>query len=234
MAVLPSVPPGDVELRHGYTLGEINRLATTAVVRDVFHQSLPFAERLETAWSAMVECLYAAEAAPRAGELIRAAWNGLRAQAEDEWRTHGIGRASVVDGDATMVNFWRYWWPQARTTPSPEDRVVDRVALTQIWPMLSPTYQRLLVALAVYDDYGRAAEALHRPRGSFTTHISAARREFLGWWHQGEAPSRVWGQDRRRYGRQNRPHWATTAVRKRSAARRRAAATRDSTPKDDA
>ncbi|MEV6922925.1 hypothetical protein AB0M46_00225 [Dactylosporangium sp. NPDC051485] len=226
---LPSVPPGDVDLRHGYTLGGINRLARAAVSRDVFHQSLPFAERLETAWSAIVECLYAADEAPRSGDLIRAGWNGLRARVEDEWRTHGIGRAGVIDGDATMVNFWRYWWPQTRATPSPEDRVVDRLALAQIWPLLTPTYQRLLLALAVHDDYGRAAEALQRPRGSFTTHVSAARREFLGWWHQGETPSRVWVQDRRRFGRQDRPHWATTAVRRRSAARRRASGTGGST-----
>jgi hypothetical protein len=220
-SALPAVPPGDVALRHGYTLSAVNALATAAVTRDVFHQSLPFAERLETAWSAIVEPLYTAAEPPRSGELIRAAWNALRAQVEDEWRTHGIGRTAVIDGDSTMVNFWRYWWPQTRTTASPEDRVVDRLVLTQIWPLLTPTHHRLLLALAAHEDYGRAAEALNKPRGSFTTQISQARMQFFGWWHQAEKPAGMWGQDRRRCGRRDRPRWATTAVRERTTRRRR-------------
>jgi hypothetical protein len=218
---LPAVPPGDVVLRHDYTMSAVNRLATVAVVRDVFHQSLPFAERLETAWSAIVEHLYTVDEPPRSGELIRAAWNALRAQVEDEWRTHGIGRAALIDGESSMVNFWRYWWPQTRTTPSPEDRVVDRLALAQIWPQLRPGHQRVLLALAAHDDYGRAAEALDKTRGSFTTHISQARMEFYGWWHQAEKPSGMWGQDRRGSGRSDRKRWATTAVRQRAVSRRR-------------
>lgn len=75
--------------------------------------------------------------------------------------------------------------------------MAERVALEQIWPRLRPMHREVLAALAAHDDYGLAAASLGKSRKTFTTQISTARHEFLRLWHEGEAPSRPWGQDKR-------------------------------------
>jgi hypothetical protein len=71
----------------------------------------------------------------------------------------------------------------ARVTPGPEERVVDRVAVAQIWPRLRPLHQQVPAALAAHEDYGRAAAALGKSRKTFTTQVGQARRAFLDLWH---------------------------------------------------
>lgn len=197
--VLPAVPSGDVELRHGYTLGTVNRLATGATKRDVWHQSLPFSERLEIAYSAMVEYLYITEERPTANELINAAWKATRRCVEDEWHTHGVSRAnSVYDGAETMPCYQRYWSGHGGNTPSAEERVVERLALWQIWARLGPRQQELLLALAAHRDYGQAASHLNIKHSTFIKSVGAARRDFYRLWYEGEKPPRKWGSERSR------------------------------------
>lgn len=188
----------DQVLRHGFMLSDLNRLARAAVVRDVFHRSVPFAERLELAFSAIAEHLYASEQAPTSSRLIRVAWNAMRAQVEDDWHTHGVARSNVFE-EATGVNFWRYWNVYTRHRSPIDERVVERQALWQIWQALDPRWQQILGALAEHGDYGRAAQALGMERRqTYITYVSCARRAFLELWHEGEIPSKPWGHDRAR------------------------------------
>lgn len=191
-------PANDVLLRHGYTMTDIQTLTHAAVRRDVFHQSLPFPDRLDIAWSAIAEHLYSCDEKPERYELIRAAWSALRAEAESDWHTHGVARqASVFDGDQSMLNYWRYWFPLARNRPGPEDMIVERLAVQQIWAVLPEKHKSLIAALAVHDDYGIAARSLGMPRQSFAPLLSLARRAFRELWHEGETPSGHWSTDRR-------------------------------------
>jgi hypothetical protein len=193
---VPAAQDSSIEVRYGYTLSEIDRLANAAVRRDVWHQSLPFPERLDIAWSAIAEHLYSCEEKPGSGELIRAAWSALRSEAEASWHTHGVSRsASVFDGGGTMPNFARYWF--TGNTPGPEERIVERIAFGQIWDALPEKHQLLISALAMCDDYGRAAQALGKVRQTYVTQLAAARRAFRELWHEGETPSRHWGADHR-------------------------------------
>jgi hypothetical protein len=188
----------DTELCHGYTLSEINKLASVAVWRDVWHQSLPLPDRQDIAWSAVAEHLYASDHRPTTGELIRAAWSALRAETEAEWHTHGVSRTnSVFDGDQTMPQFARYWFTFGRNARGPEEPIIERMALYQIWDALPEKHRVLIAALAATDDYGEAAAALGRPRQSFVSMLAEARKAFRELWHEGETPSRHWGTDRR-------------------------------------
>jgi hypothetical protein len=57
------------------------------------------------------------------------------------------------------------------------------------------------MALAVHDDYGRAAKSLgYGKRQTYATLLSRARRAFMARWHEGEMPSRMRGQDKRHQG----------------------------------
>jgi hypothetical protein len=199
-AILPFVPDGDVELRHGYTLSVVNEMAVSAVMRGAWYRSLPLTERLDAAYGAIIEHLYATDVKPDSGELFRAAWNAMRRHVEDDWHTRGVSRrSSVYDGAKTMPSYWRYWSSHAQNTVSHENRLVEQIALWQIWDELRPSHQRILTALAELDDHRLAATSLgYTKRSGYSVMLSDARRAFLRLWHEHEQPSKPWGHDRRK------------------------------------
>ncbi|HEY7143565.1 MAG TPA: helix-turn-helix domain-containing protein [Streptosporangiaceae bacterium] len=194
LSPLPANVPG-AELRHGYTLSQVAALSVFAVRRQLWHQAADFDERLEIAWHAIIEHIYASDQPPPVRDVIRAGWKAISDQVGKTHRFYGLDTHDRYAG--TTAGFERYWWYVARAVCGPEENVTERVALAQIWPRLRPVYREALAALAAFGDYGLAAESLGKSRKTFTACISQARREFLALWHEGEAPSRPWGQDRR-------------------------------------
>jgi hypothetical protein len=189
-----AVTPAGTELRHGYTLDSLTRLAQYAARRGRWDRGIELPVRFEVAWSAIAEHLYVVEEPPTAGELVRAGWLAIREHAEAHRQF--LGRAH--DGPAGPgQNFERYWRHVAAPDDGPEDRLIERLTLGQIWPCLRPVHRDALTALAVHDDYRRAAESLGLSYRTFVSRISTARREFLALWHDGETPSRPWVRDRR-------------------------------------
>lgn len=185
---------GHAELSHGYTLADLERLARISVTRDFWNQGMHPADRFDLSFSAMAELLYASSEPPTANDLFNAATTAIRRQVISDRSAHGI---SNVDAYKDAPNFWRYWWEQFRHAAGPEERVVDRTALWQIFSTLAPRYQRVLLALATHDDHDKAAAALGITRSTYNGNLFYARREFYRLWHEGEQPSRLWVADRR-------------------------------------
>jgi helix-turn-helix protein len=231
LAALPTVPPDDAdrmggvpaagpavtvhiaheaELRHGYTLAHLNELAVRAVRVQRFNRQVDFTVRVEIAWSAIAESLYAADEPPAPDDLIRAAWAAIGDDTDRTYRAHGW---NTHDRYAGITSRFQQYWAGVGITRSPEEPIVERITLSQIWPRLSPSHRQLLLAMAVYEDYGRAAEALQKSRKSFTTQLSQARRAFLALWHDGEQPSRPWGYDRRASADSTDRHSRTYVIR---------------------
>lgn len=183
-----------VELRHGYTLTDLERLAKIAVARGFWHQGMHPPDRFDLSFSAMAEHLYAADQRPTATDLFNAATTAVRRQAQGDRSAHGV---SSVDVYAAAPNFYRYWWDQFGYVPGPEDRIVDRTALWQIFDTLAPRFKKTLLALATHDDHDKAAAALGITRATYFGNLSDARRAFYQLWHEGEKPSRLWVTDRR-------------------------------------
>jgi len=195
-----SVSIAAVELRHGYTIADLERLAKIAVTRDFWHHAMPPRDRFELSFSAMAELLYDREEPPTASDLFSAASTAVRREAQSDRSAHGI---SNVDVYAPAPYFWRYWWEQARHVPGPETRVTERIALPQILATLPPRHQRVLLALAAHDDHDKAAAALGITRHTYNSDLSDARRAFYRLWHEGETPSKLWASDRRGTGNEN-------------------------------
>lgn len=188
------------ELRHGYTMADLHAIARLAV-----HTAGTMAgnwhERYDTAWSAIAEHLYAAEHWPPRPDLVRAGQLAIYAVVTDERHHHGYYKHKTIGGTAgpaSSPKFLAYWcdWI-ASTAPSCESAVVERAALAQILPLLTPTQRAAVIALAVYDDYRKAAAALGMKYGTFTCHVADARNRFRQWWHEGETPVRKRTTDRR-------------------------------------
>jgi hypothetical protein len=194
-AVPKSYESSGPELRHGYTLDSIDRLAYWAASRKLWHRGTEFSTRNEVAWSAMIEHLYASDQQPTVRELIDAGWRAIGRHAQS--RVQFLGRSTDDPYAGTKPKFERYWRHVCAHAPSPEERIVERLALRQIWPCLRPVHREALMALAAHGDYARAAESLGEPYTTFKAQVSRARREFLELWHEGEKPSRPWVRDRR-------------------------------------
>lgn len=206
------MPRGGAEVRHGYTLDHLHVLAKIAVDR-AWSRAAGYAERLEAAWYGIVEHLSAAGSPPQSWDLIDAGRSAVDQVIRADLRQNGIRLRDPYEGRESARNYWRYWWHQAAPAPSCENRVVERHALGQIWPLLSERHRQALTALAACEDYRLAAASMGITVGTFQVHVSKARKAFLAYWHEGEQPSGVWGTDRRR-GNNQAPGERGTAPRR--------------------
>lgn len=183
-------------LRHGYTIGDLQRLARDAAI-SAGMTSTSMTDRYDTAMSGICEALYEAENPPPQGRLIAAGRAAIWGEAKAVLRHHGW---TTDGGTDSAARYAAYWLWAARSTPSPEHRVVERIALAQILPMLTAGQREAVYALAVAGDYRRAADALAARYRTYAGNLGDARRRFLRWWHEGETPSRLWMSDHRNGG----------------------------------
>ncbi len=177
--------------RYGYTLEEIDKLARTAVAGKLT-PGIDASDAYECAWFAIVETLYTVTAAgpPWPGRLVWDAREALSRLVETERHHRGISQK----GGAFGRNFERYWDWHARPTTSPEEVVVDQLALQQVWPLLTEREQHAVTALAALGSNRAAAAALGCTIAAFDNRMSRARRRLLAAWYEHETPppARPW------------------------------------------
>jgi hypothetical protein len=217
------------ELRHGYTLADLHGLARLAV-HTAGTMASDWHDRYETAWSAIAEHLYTAEHWPPRHDLVRAGQLAIYAVVDDERQAYGYYRRKTdgaEHGAFSSPAFRTYWWELSGAAHSPESRIVEAYALSQILPALTPGQTEAIAALAAHGDWHRAAAALGMTYSAFRSQVAKGRLRFFALWHEGEAPSRVWGCDRRagRTAADSRTGGtALDAIKRRARAARKAAA----------
>ncbi|MFC4562843.1 RNA polymerase sigma factor [Nocardiopsis mangrovi] len=208
---MPASGPADVRhacharhepIAHGFSTADIDDIAALASSTIRWPGRLDWHTRAQVAWSAIAEHLVRLANAPNGTDhsggpptrrdLTIVGWSAISAYArkDDSFRGYTWGYES-----ASTPKFERYWALAANPSPSPENPVVERRALAQIWAALPAQHRRILLALAEHGHYAEAAEALGLTLGSFYALVSRARRAFLALWHEGETPSRPWGHD---------------------------------------
>lgn len=175
------------EIRHGYTLHDIDRCARIACSADRSLSS-DAVTRYSVAWSAIAERLCTSTETPEWTSLVRVGWQAIYREVREMRHTFGQVRGDRVRPDALsslMPRAVQYWFVP---TPDPHDGLVERVALAQIWAILRPVERQALVALAVHDDYQVAAEMLGLSYKGFCKRVANARRAFRHSWF---APDRA-------------------------------------------
>lgn len=180
---------------HGYTMADIHRMAQLAA-NTSWARGGDYIDRFEAAWHAIVEALLTSVEVPDRHALVAVGQVGTRDDVRAEMRHRGANADDRSSGYGVGKNFNRYWWQ--RHTVSPEARVVDAVALQQIWPRLTGQQRRDLLLYATTGDLGAAAEAAGMQRQAYVLALNRARRAFRRLWHEGETPSRMWRQDGRK------------------------------------
>lgn len=191
----PARERGLLEVRHGYTLADLDAMARAATIADR-SMAMDLQDRRDIAWSAIAEALWTAETPPRRRELIGAGLGAIYGAVREEKRHGGYADRAWESGYGSAPGFSKYWYP-LRVVRSHEGRIVERAAVEQVLAALGAPYRDALIALAVRGDYRSAARALGITDPAFRARISRARRDALGYWFEGETPRRVRTSDRR-------------------------------------
>lgn len=192
----PGAASSDVALPYGHTAASVDRLARQAAAGGVA-EWLDRGDAYEVAWFVIVERLYIATSRPSPGQLVTRARTALLAEFRDQRAEHGTAVRTGRQAASANTGFRNYWSWFARSTPSPEGRIVERLALEQIWPRLTWRDQETLTALTVLGEHQAAAVSLGLKRSTYGQRMTTARRRFLALWHEGEAPSGQWRRDAR-------------------------------------
>lgn len=189
-------PAGDTEIRHGYTLTDIHSLTKLAVNTAKGWLAMDYTDLMEAAWFAIVEHLHTAEHWPPRHDLVRAGQQAVNSLVTDEMHHNGYFKYKTTSayGPFSMPAFVTFWSTPPTTI---EPRIIERIALSQIWPQLTARQRAAFTALATHDDYVLAARSLDIEPQTYRALIGRARKEFFGLWHEGEVPSRMWRPDRR-------------------------------------
>jgi len=196
------------DLRHGLDLNDLNAAASIAI-RISNRMPVDQAERYDIAWCGAAEHLYASLEPVNRRDLVQAACRALDRALDSDKACHGVGKGATSRGSAPR--FAAYWAPGV--TPGTEERVVESLALIQIWPLLPAGQRRALAALAAHGgDLTAAAEALGMARESFHTSVKRGRARFRQLWHEGETlPVRT-----AKTGKALRARWASAKRRRRA------------------
>jgi len=178
----------DTPLRFGYTLGDV-AAATTSALQRSGPMGSGYAERYEVAWPGVVEHLYAAETAPTFWELAFAGQQAIRTWLNQEAHSHGVAPRRGRDHNPDMPRVAMYWLDM-HTIPSPENAIVERLALAQSLADLGPAEREALLATAAHGSGRVAARALGIADRTFNTLVTRARRHVEASWLAGETPVR--------------------------------------------
>jgi hypothetical protein len=180
-------------IRYGWTLASLDALARAVVSNNrAWWRAGDRDDLYAAAWHGIVEHLYTVDTEPRRSELMEAGSQALGIDVRDTMRHHGARRDSTNTGAKHAI----YWEWAGRATPSPENGIVERLALQQILPTLTPGQLAAVHALAATGDYAEAARLVGSPSG-LKSQLMKGRRRFRELWHEGETPSKPWGCDRR-------------------------------------
>lgn len=192
--------PSDGEIAWGWTVDDTERLARHCA-RSFPSEVLTYDDRRDAAQHAVVCALLEATEQPAGIDLLTAGCAAVRRACHEERRHHGMDDRHPFEKRAA----WSVYWHGALLMASPfEDTVVDRLALRQVWPLLTSHEQLVLRTLAAYDGYpGSAAPAadLGMNQSTFSSNLTNGRRRFKVWWFEGETPPRMWMADRVRTAR---------------------------------
>lgn len=177
--------PDRINLWHGYGLADIDRLARIAVATDRW-DTTDAAERYNVVRAAIVEHLIASETVPARRDLVHVGHRAADRYVEAEMQYHGYDKRRLDLGQAAGTRFQRHW-QIAGHTPW-DERLIEHLALTQIWPRLTLAQQQAVIALAETGDHQEAADLLGLQLPAFSGRLKKARRTIALLWHEHETP----------------------------------------------
>jgi hypothetical protein len=182
------VDPAVVPLWHGYSFADIDDIARLVIRVDRYRNDADSTERYLAIRFAVIEHLATATERPAHQDLVNAGRRGSDLHVRAEMHAHGWDRRRSDLGAASLPGFQRYWQGTGRTPI--DERIVERIAVRQVWPTLTLAQQQAVMALALTDDHAAAARQLGIPLGNYSSRLRNARIRFHTLWHEHETPRR--------------------------------------------
>lgn len=186
--------PADEPLRHGYTYRQLTRHARMAIALDRWHTG-DTTDRYHAALAAIVETVLTADDRPTPRQLVDLAVRASNAHVADEMHHRGYDPRNPAAGPGSLPGYLRYWQQTGRTPW--DERLVERMAIAQIWPELTLAQQQAVMALALTGDHEQAAASLGLPRTAYAARLRNARLAVAALWHQHETPPARRRRDKR-------------------------------------
>lgn len=175
---------------HGYTVTDISSLVGVVVLNYARRGSRDLDEKRAVATLAVVEELHRHESDPGASALLRAAEYAVQFETRSAMSDRGYNTNPWKYDREYQVGFPAYWIPGAVTAL--EDKVVERMATTQVMATLSERQKQTLQTLAECGGDPKAAAALLGIRpNSVSGNLLNARAAFLALWFEHETPPTI-------------------------------------------
>lgn len=152
-------------------------------------------ERFEIAWEAIAE-KFCSSGDLSPDELVQTGMDAIRGEYAELRHHHGIPKGFTSRDFTRRERYITYWYFHAGATRTHEDKIIDAIALKQIWRKLSASQQEAIAALARHGDIASAARSLGKSRTTVKIHVAQGRKRFFALWHEHEKPSRKWMADR--------------------------------------
>lgn len=175
--------PGHI--RHGWTVDDVGRLAWGVAATDAWNRAMTAGERYDHARYGIVTHLLSSDETPSRHDLYRAGQAEISSAAYAELRYKGVDDKQDY---GTVPRAAAYWHTSAANPV--EERVIERIALHQVWPLLTRRQAQALSTVAACDDYQQAVEALGVTERSLAGRLLEARRKVTTAWFEHETPPR--------------------------------------------
>lgn len=173
-------------LPRGYTAHGLDRLARLVIAADRWRNDMNLTDRYDAIRYGITLHLLTTSQRPTRRDLIKA---GLRASNEyvaTEMHHHGYDPRHTAAGTGALPGFQRFWQEHGHLPW--DERTVERIALAQVWPQLTPGQQEAVTALAETGDHQAAAALLGVPLVTYSSRLRKARLRVLALWHEHETP----------------------------------------------
>lgn len=190
--------PAETPLRHGYTFNQLHDITLSVIRTDRWRKDIDISDRYDAIRYGITEHLLTVDTAPTRPELKQAGREASDRYVADEMHHHGYDRRNLNAGAGALPSYQRHWQNAGRTPF--DERVVEHIALTQVWGELTLAQQQAVMALALTADYQEAAESLGLRWPAFAGRMHKARRRVHALWHQHETP-RKQARDKRVFNR---------------------------------
>ena len=172
------------EVRWGYTMDDIDRLARRVFNRTRKSYLYDHADRLGAAWFGIVEHLFETVEKPTERELIQAGTSRVSMESNANRTFYGINADLNDEGP----RFTMYWRTSGERTDGFSDRIADRESLPRVLEVLNLDLYEAIVTLAAYGNMGEAAKALGISYNVFHKRITRARSKLIEAWYAPEHP----------------------------------------------
>lgn len=169
----PDQDPYSVEVRAGFTMRDLHTATNIAMSRNVGWRCLGHADRYQAAWDGAITVLYSDPPPEKITDLVIGGLQGLTSATRAQLRHHGV---STVDRSRVGPRFATYW---TVATDTAEERLVEAVALAQVWLALEETDRDTLAAKALIPHQAQASEALGVRPQTFSKRLKRARKNAL-------------------------------------------------------